>query len=124
MIISAVASALVPAPGQACVPFTTVDFAFGSARLDRADLVEIRDVARKFRATRDSRVSVMAQSDGSRANLRLSHRRADVVKAALIRLGVPAAKIDVETLIGRKALVMGDGYARWVHLEVDAAPTC
>jgi hypothetical protein len=63
---------------------------------------------------------LIAQTDGSDANMQMARRRAQVVKAALIRLGVPAQKIELR----RHKIEFGGKSARLVLLEAKSAPSC
>lgn len=101
-----------------------VVFAFGSAKLSSDDRAEIASLANAFRAARGVKVRVMAQTDGSPANLQMARRRAQAVKAEFVRRGVPLRSIEVETLKGSNAVIRGDDYARLVVMDVVSAPTC
>src|SRR3954471_20840849 len=89
------AAILAPSAANACVPPNVV-FDFRSTWVSPKD-EEVARVAEAFKARSDGRVKLSAQTDGSTANLQMSKRRAQAVKAALVRRGVPAQRIDVET---------------------------
>ena len=124
VLIAAVIALVAWTPTAACIPFSVIDFQFGSAQPRGDNLAEIIRVAKKFRNAPDQRVSLVAQSDGSAANLEMARLRASAVKAELVRRGVPALKIDVELGVGANAKLAGDGYARMVILELTTGPTC
>ena len=116
VIALAIAAVLAPAAANACAP-PMVTFGFGSIRLSPEDQAEIASVAKSFRAAPGSSVELTAQTDGSKANVQMARRRAHVIKAALVRRGVPARSIEIE-------VSKGAGDARLVVMEVVSAPTC
>ncbi|TAH36095.1 MAG: OmpA family protein [Alphaproteobacteria bacterium] len=75
----------------------TIYFAFGSSKLNAADIKEVKALAK--RAGTDNPVIVTGHTDtaGTRAgNMALSHRRAMAVRNVLIKAGVPSKNIRVE----------------------------
>lgn len=86
-------------PASACAP-PMIAFATGSARLNANDLRAIAEVAAEFRRTPSgSRLRLSAGTDGVGPldrNRRLAQRRGDVVRAALVRRGIPGDAIDIE----------------------------
>jgi outer membrane protein OmpA-like peptidoglycan-associated protein len=87
----------VPAPPVARGPFKLF-FQVDSVELAPDSAQVIDSAARAVMETRETRVAVMGFADrvgSAGANLRLSRRRAEAVKAALIARGVPAAVIYV-----------------------------
>jgi outer membrane protein OmpA-like peptidoglycan-associated protein len=88
-----------------------IPFASGSVRLDGSDLSQIADVAASFRrAPRGTRVRLSAGMDhvGSRtANRRMAQRRGEIVRAALVRRGIPAQAIEIEIYSPARASGMG-----------------
>lgn len=109
----------IPSMAAACAP-PAIIFAFGSTRLSADDQAAIQSVADEMRASPDRTLRLIAQTDGSDANMQMASRRARVVKAALIRLGVPAQKIEVR----RHKIEFGGKSARLVLLEAKSAPSC
>ena len=74
-----------------------IEFAVGSTAIDAANAKTLDEVASNAKA-RYSKVCLVGRADqqGNRqANLKLSARRAEVVKAALVKRGVDSAKIIV-----------------------------
>jgi hypothetical protein len=90
---------LAATPAKACTP-PAIPFVAGSTRLSAEDLREIRRLAGEFRQMRPGttlRLDVEADRTGAlQARRWVARRRGDVVKAALVRRGVPAAAITVE----------------------------
>jgi hypothetical protein len=86
-----------PPPPQAFMVF----FDWDSTRLSDASLNVIEQAANAFKAKQGARITATGHTDtsGSPAyNMALSLRRANAVKAALVKLGVPDAAI---TTVGR-----------------------
>jgi outer membrane protein OmpA-like peptidoglycan-associated protein len=109
---------LVGTPSFACLP-DGFSFALGSARLNPREHGLIERVVREFRAQPGRRVRLIASTDAigpADANLRLSRRRGEAVKAALVRHGIPARAIDIvaEGAGGRRDV---DPYARGVAYD-------
>jgi outer membrane protein OmpA-like peptidoglycan-associated protein len=80
----------------------SIAFATGSTRLNARDLRYLSWVADDFRRTSRSgtRLLLEAQMDGTGSpvvNGRLARRRAEAVRIALIRRGVPANAIEIGT---------------------------
>ena len=81
-----------PPPPQAFMVF----FDWDSVRLSDASLNVVEQAANAFKAKQGARITATGHTDtsGSEAyNMALSLRRANAVKAALVKLGVPAAAI-------------------------------
>lgn len=116
---------LVATPASACLP-PMVFFARGSATLDRSDLAKIDHLARVFRqASPGSRVALDAVGDdtGSAAvNHRMARRRADAVRAALVRLGVPDGSIDI--LIDIRVSANSRPWSRSIWMSISTRPGC
>ncbi len=75
----------------------TIYFGFGSAKLNAADIKEIKALAK--RAGTDNPVTVSGHTDtvgGAAGNKALSHRRAMAVRKILIQAGVPSKNIQIE----------------------------
>ncbi|MGS0893187.1 OmpA family protein [Burkholderia stagnalis] len=95
-----------PAAPVAQVMRLSADALFAFDRGDLADILpggraDIRDIAAKLSATRFGRIEVRGYTDrlGAPAyNQQLSQRRADAVKALLVRNGIPADRIDARGL--------------------------
>lgn len=123
LLASAVAAAFLLAPGvaRACAP-PIIPCAPGSLRLDASDLHQIADVASMFRhAPRRARVQLSVGTDivgSSMVNRRMAQRRGEVIKAALIRRGVPARAIALEIYDPRP----GSGTERLAFIELVEAP--
>jgi OmpA family len=82
------------APSQ--MPPATVYFATGSATLSPESMATIQQVAANYKTTANATVTLTGHTDtvGSQnVNMALSQRRADAVRNALVRAGVPAAAI-------------------------------
>ena len=78
------------------MPPATVYFDSGSATLSQQAMASIRQVAADYRTTGNATVTLTGHTDtvGSPDyNMTLSQRRADAVRNALVREGVPAAAI-------------------------------
>jgi outer membrane protein OmpA-like peptidoglycan-associated protein len=95
-----VASAPPPPPSTA-PPSFMVFFDWDSARLSEASLNVVRQASTAFKSKGSARIRATGHTDTSGPesyNMALSLRRANAVKDALVRDGVPAAAI---TVIGR-----------------------
>ena len=82
------------APSQ--MPPATVYFATGSSTLSPESMATIQQVAADYKTTANATVTLSGHTDtvGSPdVNMALSQRRADAVRNALVRAGVPAAAI-------------------------------
>jgi hypothetical protein len=82
------------APRQ--MPPATVYFGTGSSTLSPESMASIRQVAANYKTTANATVTLTGHTDtvGSQdLNMALSQRRADAVRNALVREGVPAAAI-------------------------------
>jgi hypothetical protein len=82
------------APSQ--MPPATVYFATGSSTLSPESMATIQQVAANYKTTANATVTLSGHTDtvGSQDfNMTLSQRRADAVRNALVRQGVPAAAI-------------------------------
>ena len=82
------------APSQ--MPPATVYFATGSSTLSPESMATIQQVAANYKTTANATVTLTGHTDtvGSQnVNMALSQRRADAVRNALVRAGVPAAAI-------------------------------
>lgn len=116
---------LAPTVANACMP-SSVFFDFGSASLGAQAFETVAREAETFRGSRNSRIRLIAQNDGSDAGARMSRRRAREVKAALVRRGVPARAIVIETRNPSNHMMHGEGDARLVVIDfftVSPAPT-
>ncbi len=112
---------LAATPASACLP-PMAYFERGSAALNAASRDEIDRVVYGFRqAPRGSRVALDAVGDtaGSAAvNRRMARRRADVVRAALVRRGVPDGAIDIQISLAT------NGWERTVWMNINTRPGC
>jgi OmpA family len=82
------------APRQ--MPPATVYFGTGSSTLSQESMATIQQVAANYKTTANATVTLTGHTDtvGSQdVNMALSQRRADAVRNALVREGVPAAAI-------------------------------
>ena len=82
------------APSQ--MPPATVYFATGSSTLSPQSMATIQQVAANYKTTGNATVTLTGHTDtvGSQdVNMTLSQRRAEAVRNALVREGVPAAAI-------------------------------
>ena len=120
----ALAAMMTPTAAYSCAPLV-VAFPFAGTRIDAVGRSYIAEVAAEIRAQPGVRLRLVAQSDGSRANRGMTRRRAQRVREAFLRLGVPHSRIEIVTRIGGpKTLMGGEDYARSVVLDVVSAPTC
>jgi OmpA-OmpF porin, OOP family len=90
-----------PPPPSTAPPSFMVFFDWDSARLSEASLNVVRQAASAFKSKGSARIRATGHTDTSGPesyNMALSLRRANAVKDALVREGVPAAAI---TVIGR-----------------------
>lgn len=90
-----------PAPVPATPPSFMVFFDWDSSALSQASLNVVRQAAAAFKSKGSARIRATGHTDTSGPeayNMALSLRRANAVKNALVREGVPAAAI---TVIGR-----------------------
>ncbi|MBL6613127.1 MAG: OmpA family protein [Reyranella sp.] len=90
-----------PAPATVAPPSFMVFFDWDSASISEASLNVIRQAAGAFKSKGSARIRATGHTDTSGPeayNMALSLRRANAVKNALVREGVPAAAI---TVIGR-----------------------
>ncbi len=90
-----------PPPPSAAPPSFMVFFDWDSARLSEASLNVVRQASAAFKSKGSARIRATGHTDTSGPesyNMALSLRRANAVKDALVRDGVPAAAI---TVIGR-----------------------
>jgi OmpA-OmpF porin, OOP family len=90
-----------PAPATVAPPSFMVFFDWDSASLSEASMNVIRQAAGAFKSKGNARIRATGHTDTSGPeayNMALSLRRANAVKGALVREGVPAAAI---TVIGR-----------------------
>jgi outer membrane protein OmpA-like peptidoglycan-associated protein len=98
-------AAAAPAPAPAVAPVAApvaqkymVFFDFDKATLTPEGQAVVAKAAAAFKSGKEPRIDLTGHADraGSDAyNMKLSQRRADAVKAALVRQGVPAAQIAV-----------------------------
>ena len=96
-----VAAAPPPAPQAAAPPSFMVFFDWDSSSLSEASLNVVRQASTAFKSKGSARIRATGHTDTSGPeayNMALSLRRANAVKDALVRDGVPAAAI---TVIGR-----------------------
>ena len=110
---------LVSAPegAHACMP-SSIDFGFGSSQLGPAGRSEVTYVVEELRRTRNGRVMLIAQTDGSDGNVRMSRRRAQVIRESLVRHGVPATSVSIELRGPSDHMISGENAARRVVLLV------
>jgi OOP family OmpA-OmpF porin len=95
------ATAPASAPQTAAPPSFMVFFDWDSSRLSEASLNVVRQAASAFKSKGSARITATGHTDTSGPeayNMALSLRRANAVKDALVREGVPAQSIAV---IGR-----------------------
>ena len=95
------AAAPPPAPQTAAPPSFMVFFDWDSSSLSEASLNVVRQASSAFKSKGNARIRATGHTDTSGPeayNMALSLRRANAVKDALVRDGVPAAAI---TVIGR-----------------------
>jgi OmpA-OmpF porin, OOP family len=95
------AAAPPPAPAAAAPPSFMVFFDWDSYRLSQASLNVIKQASDAYKAKGNARITATGHTDTSGSeqyNMALSLRRANAVKDALVRNGVPASAIAV---IGR-----------------------
>jgi OmpA family len=86
-----------PAMAPSQMPPATVYFATGSSTLSPESMATIRQVAANYKTTANATVTLTGHTDtvGSPdVNMTLSQRRADAVRNALVRGGVPVASIN------------------------------
>jgi OmpA-OmpF porin, OOP family len=94
------------------MPDAMVFFDWDSTRLSPASLNVLEQARDAFKARQGARVTATGHTDttGTEAyNMALSQRRANAVKDALVKLGVPAAAI---TNVGRGAADQRPGLLR------------
>jgi outer membrane protein OmpA-like peptidoglycan-associated protein len=112
---------LAATPASACLP-PSAEFARGSATLDALAREEIDRIAHGFRrAPRGSRIELEAVEDdagSAAANRRMAQRRAETVRAALVRRGVPNGAIDIQISPA------GNGWQRSVVMNINTTPGC
>jgi len=107
---------MLAAPAGACIP-PNIQFESGSIRIDPDNQWAIDDTVSDYRARRGVRVRLTAQTGIGRAerSMQLARRRAQAVKAALVRRGIPAGRIDL-------AFERGSGQpAVWLDVVAAAA---
>jgi outer membrane protein OmpA-like peptidoglycan-associated protein len=126
--LAALALAWPSTPAAACTP-PGASFASGSIRLNGESLAEIDRIVASWRRAPSQRIVLAAISDraGSAAsNMRLSRRRGEEVKAALMRRGIPASVIDLQVLGETSHTANGVAHAfyRRVWIELVATPGC
>jgi outer membrane protein OmpA-like peptidoglycan-associated protein len=102
-----------PAPQSVAPPSFMVFFDWDSSSLSEASLNVVRQAASAFKSKGSARIRATGHTDTSGPeayNMALSLRRANAVKDALIREGVPAQAISVIGM-GEKGLLVptGDG---------------
>ncbi len=93
-----VAAAPAPAPQAVAPPSFMVFFDWDSSRLSEASLNVVRQAASAFKSKGSARITATGHTDTSGPeayNMALSLRRANAVKDALVRDGVPAQAITV-----------------------------
>jgi hypothetical protein len=117
------------APAAACTP-PAVWFALGSFHLDRASLAEVDRVTASWRGRPSQQIVLTAGADRvgpADSNMRLSRRRGEAVRAALVRRGVPVSLIRLaatgETDQGRDGFPESFYRVVWMEL-VDASSVC
>jgi outer membrane protein OmpA-like peptidoglycan-associated protein len=94
----AAAAAPAPAPVAAAAPSFMVFFDWDRSNLSPQALATIQQAADQFKTTGKARITATGHADRSgpeNYNMALSLRRANVVKDALVRDGVPATAISV-----------------------------
>lgn len=112
---------LASTPASACLP-PMVFFTRGSATLDADGRGEVDRVADGFRrAPPGSRVELEAVGDSAGSatvNRRMARRRADAVRVALVRRGVPDGRIDIQVSLDH------NGWERTVWMNINTRPGC
>jgi outer membrane protein OmpA-like peptidoglycan-associated protein len=112
---------LTATPANACFP-PAIGFARGSAALDARARGEIDRLAAEFRRSpRGSRLDLESIGDTvgpADLNRRMARRRAEVVRAAFVRRGVPDGVIDIQLSVA------GNGWAREVWINIPTRPGC
>ena len=96
--LGAPAAAPPPPPAPAAAPSFMVFFDWDRSNLSQQALNTIRQAADQFKATGKARITATGHADRSgpeNYNMALSLRRANAVKDALVRDGVPATAITV-----------------------------
>ena len=91
----AVTPPMTPAPATAPVSYMTF-FEFASVTLSDQSLNTIAQAAQVYKTKQNGKITVTGYADtvgSAAANMQLSQRRADAVKAGLVKAGVPAAAI-------------------------------
>jgi outer membrane protein OmpA-like peptidoglycan-associated protein len=94
----AAAAAPAPAPAAAAAPSFMVFFDWDRSNLSPQALATIQQAADQFKTTGKARITATGHADRSgpeNYNMALSLRRANAVKDALVRDGVPATAITV-----------------------------
>ena len=97
-----------PAPAPAAAPSFMVFFDWDRSNLSQQALSTIQQAADQFRSTGKARITATGHTDTSGPesyNMALSLRRANTVKDALVRDGVPATAISVIGM-GEKGLLV------------------
>lgn len=113
----ATAAFVAVAPAVACIP-QNIAFAYGKTSLDAVDLEQIDDFAESLRKDPARNLRLIIESDGSQANVRMARVRAEVVKRAFVRRGVPASMIVIATRVRPYP------FSRLVFVEVGTARSC
>jgi len=111
---------------EPCAPSIEHTFANGESDLDRAD--DLAAMARAAATFADHKLVIegYASAEGSeRANLELSHRRAQRAKAELVELGVEESRITVQAFGEYRPNMAGDETRdRRVIVRVEGLATC
>jgi len=108
---AAAAAAPPPAPPMAAAPSYMVFFDWDRSNLSEQALNTIRQAANAFKTKGNARITATGHTDKSGPesyNMALSLRRANAVKDALVRDGVPAQAITVVGM-GEKGLLVQTG---------------
>jgi hypothetical protein len=111
---------LAPMPAIACAP-PSVHFAPGSVRLNAEGRREIAYALEGYRTGSGRRFMLRASSRvnaSAAAAVRLARRRAEAVKAALIRRGVPANHVAIDS---RSIANVGSGSTPMIWIETIVA---
>lgn len=112
---------LAATPAYACMP-PAIPFSPGSARLNASDRQEISRLAAEFRGSPPgSRLELVSVGDThgpADVNRRMARRRADAVRAAFVRRGVPDGLIDIQLRVA------ANGAEREVWININTRPGC
>ena len=113
---------LLEANVRAKAPTYMIWFGLQNSTIDRQGAEEVDQITKTLEHLRNHKVLIHCSSDriGGRAhNLKLSQKRADVVKAALLAKGMPEERIEATVGVGEKGKRDVDPYQRRcdIHLR-------